>query len=170
MLESTHAKIVEQGDQANERPYEAVIQVVRATAYKLNLSETIMAPMSLVPMLLRYSYELQRGLGSPTWVMDLFIDIGFSYETLLSVLESMFYNDETPFEGRNRRIVGNNMVHVIKEWYLHCSRNNQRLFGSADNAATVAQTLAMLVQNGLTGPELQEAQNLSRKIEKELGR
>jgi nuclear pore complex protein Nup155 len=170
LLESTHAKVVEQGDQATELPYEAVIQIMRTTAYKLNLSETIMPPMLLIPMLLRYSYEHQRGLGAPTWVMDLFIEIGFPYETLLSVLESMFYNDETPFEGRNRRIIGNNMVHIIRMWYLHCTRHNQRIFGGEDNAATIVQTLAMLTQNGLTGPELEDAQVLKRKIERELGK
>jgi nuclear pore complex protein Nup155 len=168
LLESTHAKIVEQGDQATELPYEAVIQVIRATAYKLNLSETIMPPPLLIPMLLRYSYEHQRGLGAPIWVTDLFIEIGFPYEILLSVLEAMFYNDETPFEGRNRRIIGNNMVHVIKMWYLHCTRNNQRIFGSDENAATILQSLTMLTQNGLTGAELEDAQALKRKIEREL--
>jgi nuclear pore complex protein Nup155 len=119
-------------------------------------------------MLLRYSYEHQRGLGAPTWVMDLFIEIGFPFETLLSVLEAMFYNDETPFEGRNRRIIGNNMVHVIRMWYLHCSRNNQRIFGGDESATTILQTLTMLTQNGLTGAELEDAKVLMRKIEREL--
>jgi len=100
--------------------------------------------------------------------MDLFIEIGFPYETLLSVLEAMFYNDETPFEGRNRRIIGNNMVHVIRMWYQHCTSNNQRIFGGDDNATTILETLTMLTQNGLTGPELEDAQALKRKIEREL--
>jgi nuclear pore complex protein Nup155 len=168
LIESTHRKIVEQGDQATEMPYEAVIQVVRDTAFKLNLSESIFPPTMMIPMLERYAFEHQRGLGAPTWVVDLFIDIGIPFETLLSVLEAMFYNDEAPFSGRNRIIIAKDMVQVIKKWYEHCSRHHQRLFGSEDNAAAIIQTLTMLTQNGLTGKELEEAQDLKRKIEREL--
>ena len=168
LLESTHRKIVEQGDQATEMPYEAVIQVIRETAFKLNLSETIFPPTMLVPMLERYAFEHQRGLGAPTWVMDLFTDIGIPFETLLSVLEAMFYNDEAPFQGRNRLIIGKDMVHVIRMWHQHCLRHNQRLFGGDDNAATIIQTLTMLTQNGLTGKDLEDTQILKRKIEREL--
>lgn len=168
LLESTHQKIVEQGDKATQMPYEAVIQAVRETALKLSLSETIFPPSLLVPMLERYAFEHQLGLGAPSWVMDLFLDIGVPFDTLLSVLEAMFYNDEAPFEGHNRGIIANDMVYVIKKWFQYCIRENQRLFGGSDNAAVIIQTLTMLTQNGLTGKELEETKAFKLKIEKQL--
>lgn len=168
LIESTHRKVVEQGDKATEMPYEAVIQVVRDTAEKLNLSEAIFPPTVLVPMLERYAFEHQRGLGAATWVMDLFLELGIPFETLLSVLEAIFYTSEAPFDGRNRVVIGKDMVYVIKKWHQHCSRNNHCLFGGDDNTATIIQTLTMIMQNGLTGKDLEDAEMLKRKIEREL--
>ncbi len=132
----------------------------------MNLSETVFPPALIIPMLERYAFEHQRGVGAPTWVMDLFIEIGIPFETLVSVLETMFYNDEAPFLGRNRRIIADHMVYVIDVWYKHCMRTNQRLFGSEENAAAITQTLAMLLQNGLSEKEQRMAQELIAKIER----
>jgi nuclear pore complex protein Nup155 len=164
LLESTHRKIVDQGDKAKEMPYEAVVQVVRDMAARLNLSETTFSPTLLVPMLERYAFEHQRGVGESTWVMDLFIDVKIPYETLISVLETMFYNDEAPFEGRNRRYIAKEMLYVIRKWYETCLLGNMRLFGGGDNAATITQTLEMLMKNGLDQNEVNDAKELQVKI------
>jgi nuclear pore complex protein Nup155 len=130
------------------------------------MSETIFPPQILIPMLERYAFEHQRGVGSPTWVTDLFIEIGVPFETIVSVLEGMFYNNEAPFEGNNRRIIASHMFYVIQNWYQQCVRSNQHLFGGDDNAATISQTLLMLTQNGLDKEEAREAQDLRHRIER----
>lgn len=148
------------------KPYEAVIATVREISYRLNMSEIVFPPQVLIPMLERYAFEHQRGVGSPTWVMDLFIEIGVPFETLVSVLEAMFYNNEAPFEGKNRRVIAKDMLYAIQNWYQQCARSNQHLFGGEDNAATISQTLLMLTQNGLENAEVREAQDLRLKIER----
>lgn len=168
LLESEHRKIEQMGDQAGERPYEAIVTAVRSLAHRLNLSETTFPPQILIPMLEKYAFEYQRGVGSPNWVMDLFIDVGIPYDTILSVLEGMLYNDEVPFRGQNRRVIACHMLYVIKQWYRDCVRRNERLFGGEDIATNVNNILMTLTRNGLNQTETQEVTELRRKIERGL--
>jgi nuclear pore complex protein Nup155 len=151
---------------STELPYEAVVTAIRALAHRLNLSESTFPPTILIPMLEKYAYEFQRDVGPRTWVADLFIDVGVPYETIVQVLEGMIYNDEMPFQGRNRSVIAREMLHVIRRWVGDCVRNNERLFGGEEVATSVASVLDMLTRNGLVGEEVNEAVELRRRIEK----
>lgn len=120
----------------------------------------------IIPLLESYACLRQAGVGSPNWVIDLLIDVDMPFESIYSALETIFYNSEAPFTGRNRNIIAMHMVYTIKKWFEDCLRKNQRIFGGDDNAATISNTLAMLTQNGLNRDQIEETQELRQSIER----
>ncbi len=116
-------------------------------------------------MLERYAFEYQNGVGPETWVVDTLVDIGVPYESLFPVLEGMFYNDEAPFQGRNRRYVANDIIYVVKLWFQDSSRGGGKILGGGSNAAAISQTLLMLQQSGLDERKADECQVLRMRIE-----
>lgn len=165
LLDATHAKVVE-NPKATEKPFEAVINMVRDMAHRLNLSESTFSPAVLIPMIEKYALECQRDVGPQTWVVDLFIHVNFPFETILNILQTMFYNDVAPFSGRNRRILGDHMLYTIQQWYQECVRTNARLFGGEGNAQEISQLLVMLSQNGLGKEEVDKALDLRNNIDR----
>lgn len=138
---------------------------VRSLGARLNLSETMFPIPGLLPMLERYAFEYQNGVGPETWVVDTLVDIGVPYESLFPVLEGMFYNDEAPFQGRNRRYVANDIIYVVKLWFQDSSRGGGKILGGGSNAAAISQTLLMLQQSGLDERKADECQVLRMRIE-----
>jgi len=116
-------------------------------------------------MLERYAFEYQRGVGPPTWVIDIFLDLQVSFETLVAVLEGMFYNDEVPFKGRNRRFIASDMLHIIVRWFAESTQFGTAPFGGEETAVAISQTLQVLQQHGLDERQTQECQMVRMKIE-----
>ena len=118
----------------------------------------------MVPILERYAVEFQNGVGPETWVMDTCIDVGLPFESLFSVLESMFYNDEVPFQGRNRRHIANELVYVVTLWSQESTRGAGKILGGEETAAGVSQAL-QAVQPTLDARRGEECQMLRMRIE-----
>ena len=138
LLERTHEETETRGE---AQPYEAVSEKVRSLATRLNLSETMFPIADLVPILERYAVEFQNGVGPETWVADTFIDIGVPFESLFSVFEGMFYNDEVPFQGRNRRHLAHELIYIVGLWFQESSRGTGKIFGGESNAIAVSEAL-----------------------------
>lgn len=163
LLQSTHQEAVERGEPL---PYEAVSEKVRTLGARLNLSEIVFPVHVLVPMLKRYAFEFQNGIGPSTWVVDVFIDINVPFETLFGVLESIFYANENPFVGQNRRHVADDLLYVVRLWVQQSTRDNDMILGSQENVAAVSQALQVLVQHGgLDRNKKEECQVLRTRIE-----
>ena len=160
-MDRKHDDTVERGE---PQPYEAVSETVRSMGTRLNLSETMFPITDLVPILERYSVEFQNGVGPETWVMDTMIDIGVPFESLYSVLEGMFYNDEAPFQGKNRRYIAKDILYVVQKWFQDSSRGTGKILGGESNAATISATLQM-VQPTLDAQRAKECQTLRMRIE-----
>ena len=98
--------------------------------------------------------------------MDCLIGVGVPFESLFTVLEGMFYNDEAPFHGRNRRYIANDIIYVAGLWFQDSTRGVGKILGGEGNAAAVSQTLMMLQQSGLLDAEsLDECRALRARIE-----
>lgn len=164
LLEYEHGVIVAQGEEAQQQPYEHIINVVTELAHRLDLSDNTFPPRTVIPLLEKYAFEQQRGVGPPSWVMDLIISVGVPYESIFDVLENMFYNSDAPFSGRNRRIIAKDIVYAVWRWFEHCTRTNQRPFGGVDMAARIVNLLDMLENNDLDPVERQNSQQLRTKI------
>jgi len=189
LLEAAHQEAESAGDVT---PWEAVAEKVRNLGVRLSMSESTFpickfppshsnlilptnspSPAVVLPMLLRYSYEYQHNVGPTTWVLDIFLDLSVSHEVLVSILEAMYYNNETPFEGRNRRPVAVNMLHVIQRWYSDSAQSAGRAFGSEENAAAVSELLKEVVEGGGSGlgeEELEACRTVRVRIEQGLRR
>ena len=119
----------------------------------------------LLPLLKKYAFECQRDIGPDEWVIDTFLDLQVPYDTILPVLESMFYNDEAPFQGRNRRFIANDILYVCKRWYGDSIRGGQPPFGGEENIAAVYQILLVLMENGVDNDKMEECRGLRNRIE-----
>ena len=146
-------------------PYEMVAEVVRSLGNKLGLSQTMFPVAELLPMLKRYAYNFQPDSKPETWVLDIFIDLQVPFETIYAVVENMFYNDEPPFQGRNRRVIGHDIIYIARLWFQDSIRGSGSPFGGEDNAIAVSQMLQMVMQSGLDERRLEECQNLRMRIE-----
>jgi nuclear pore complex protein Nup155 len=138
--------------------------MMRDMAHRLSLSETTFSPGLLIPMIEQYAVEYQNGVGPRTWVEDLFISVGFPYESIVANIQSMWYNNVAPFTGQRKQILAKHIIYVLGQWYEECIRSNNRLFGSDENADDVNQLLELLGSEAL-GPQDTEALHmLKRKI------
>lgn len=163
LLDRTHEEIVTRG---TPQPYEVVIEKVQSLAKRLNLSETMFPIADIVPILEKYAFEFQNGVGPRTWPIDTLIGVGVPFESLFTVLEGMFYNDEAPFQGRNRRYIANDVIYVAGLWFQDSSGGAGKILGGEGNAAAITQTLMMLQQSGLLDEKtLDECRALRARIE-----
>jgi nuclear pore complex protein Nup155 len=130
------------------------------------MSETIFPIRELVPMLERYSLEFQRSVGPPTWVVDLFLDLGVAHESLYAVLETMYYTDEAPFHGTNRRYIAHDLLYLLTGWFQETVRLGGMVFGSDIVAERVSEMLLILMQsNVISGEHLETAHELRSRID-----
>ena len=164
LLDSTHEETTVRGE---PQPYEAVIEKIRSLG--TTLKDPIRFPIDdLLPMLEGYAIEYQSGVGPDTWVVDTFLDIGIPFETLFFVLQGMYYNDEAPFQGRNRRYIANDIIYVVQMWFQDSSRGAEPILGGESSAVEVSQTLHMLLQSGMGDRKREDCQVLRMRIEQVL--
>lgn len=162
LLQDLHDEVLERGEPI---PYEAVIDKVRSLGSRLRMSESVFPIPILLPMLERYALEHQRGVGPATWVIDLFLDLGVAHETLYAVLESMYYTDEAPFQGSNKKYIAKDLLYLIEHWFHDTVRLGGVVFGSDLVAERILETLLLLQQGGITPEQVQLAQELRTRID-----
>ncbi|OQD67764.1 hypothetical protein PENPOL_c003G08067 [Penicillium polonicum] len=163
LIQGVHDATVQRG---SPQPYEAVIDKVRSLGSRLRMSETIFPIRELVPMLERYALEFQRNVGPATWVVDLFIDLGVAHESLYAVLETMYYTDEAPFHGSNRRFIAHDLLYLLSGWFHETVRLGGMVFGSDIVAERVSEMLLILQQSGvISGEQLEIAHDLRSRID-----
>ena len=119
-------------------------------------------------MLEKYAFEFQNGVGPATWVMDSFLNLDVSYDSIVPILEGMFYNDEAPFQGSNRRVIARHLLYIIKRWFVDSMRSERVPFGGEQMARHISQLLLLLQQNGLVEREAEECRTLRVQIEQQL--
>ena len=170
-VQSTWQSLIEQTHQETEAageplPYEAVGVKVRSLGTRLRLADATFPVPILLPMLERYALEYQRGVGPQTWVLDLFLDLEVPHESLLPVLEQIYYANEQPFQGKNRRVLAGDLVYLLSRWFTASERSGERYpFGSEESLAGVEEVLAGLVRSGdLEGRRKEEAETLRGRI------
>ena len=163
LIEQTHAE-ADAIDGPGPIPFEAVALKVRSLGARLNRAEATFPVPILLPMLERYALEHQRGLGPAHWVLDTFLELETPPESLLPVLEQMYYSAEAPFDqARNRRIIASEIVYLTGQWFLASERRGEAApFGSEDVAAGVEEVLAQLVRQGDVDDESRDTVALLR--------
>ncbi|KAH8752345.1 putative nucleoporin [Hyaloscypha sp. PMI_1271] len=162
LIDATHQKAL--NNNGTQQPYEAIINVMRDMAHRLSLSETTFSPALLIPMIEQYAIEYQNNVGPRTWVEDLFISVGFPFESIVANIQSMWYNNIAPFTGIRKQVLARHIIYVLGQWYEECIRSNTRLFGSDENADDVNQLLELLGSEPLGAQDTDALNTLRRKI------
>lgn len=140
--------------------------MVRDMSQRLSGSESTFSPYNMIPLLERYAIENQYQVGPRTWLPDLFIEVGFPFETIVAVLRDMWQNTTPPFTGPRKNVLAGHMVYAMEMWYQECVRTNTTLYGSNENADAINDILLELERapGGLDQQDLQVSQELRRKI------
>ncbi|KAI6248804.1 Nucleoporin [Erysiphe necator] len=163
LLDFTHDKVASDPN-AGQLPYEAVITMIRDMARRIGRSESTFSPRILIPMLEKYALEFQFQTGPRMWLPELFIEVGITYETILSTLQDMWYQNIAPFTDRRRNILAEHILYVIEQWYEECMRANGRLFGSDEIATSILELLDALVTSNLSAQDRDLCEELKRRI------
>ncbi|KAJ5888990.1 nucleoporin [Penicillium taxi] len=162
LIEDTHAATENRG---SPQPYEAVIEKVRSLGSRLRMSDTVFPIRELIPMLERYSLEHQRHIVPSHWIVDLFMDLGVPHDAIFAVLEAMYYTDEAPFQGSNRRFIASDLLYLCEVWFRESVRLGGFAFGSDIVAERVMESLDILQQGqGNTQEMVERTKNLQRRL------
>ncbi|KAK4548388.1 hypothetical protein LTR36_010259 [Oleoguttula mirabilis] len=160
LVSSTHDRAVAE---QNAYPYERVGEKVRDLGRKLHLADATFPIQVLLPLLERYAVNPQEyPPESATWAVDIFLSLGVPHETLLPVLERVYYGNEHPFTGSKRKVVAGHMVYVVAEWVRESERRGERVVcGSEENASLVSDCLGSLLRGAdLDAARRREAEGL----------
>jgi nuclear pore complex protein Nup155 len=150
-IEQEHAATIGRTDDGAPEPFEAVAELVRSLGNKLQMSESTFPVHFLLPLLQRYSFQHQRAIAPAHWVIDLFLELQVAYERVFDVLEMMFYSNEIPFTGMNRKPIAQDLLYVIQRWLHDTTRGGAMVFDSEEGALRVDQTLQDMLQGGRSG-------------------
>ncbi len=179
-----------QPDQAAPQPWEVVAEAVRSMGAKLQLSESTFPIEVVLPLVGRYHVDhilAEDGMGTgvqgggsgrnpqvagpgPNWVVEILMSLNVPFETLLTVLEAMFHENEAPWTGkRNRGLVAGWMMHVIQKWFqesLTAGAAGGLVFGGEENAIGVLESLRNIENAAVLNADgVEEARALRARIE-----
>jgi nuclear pore complex protein Nup155 len=122
----------------------------------------------LLPLLQRYSFQHQRAVAPTHWVVDLFLELQVAYERIFDVLETMFYTNEIPFTGMNRKPIAQDLLYVIERWLHDTTKGGAVVFDSEEGALRVDQALLAMLQGGRSGGMDDEMVQMCRSIREQI--
>ncbi|SMR53089.1 unnamed protein product [Zymoseptoria tritici ST99CH_1E4] len=130
-------------------PWEAVGEKVREMGRRLQTAPSTFPIPMLLPLLEKYA-DSCGSVNRPgdSWAVDVFLDLEIPHETILPILEMIYFGNEYPFEGQKRGLIAGKMVYLIDSWLKASERNGDRIpFGSEENLHMVTDCLATLVRS-----------------------
>ncbi|KAK3680939.1 hypothetical protein LTR37_021025 [Vermiconidia calcicola] len=174
-IKATWQNLIDQTDDQSQALYgkqalswESVGEKVRELGRRLNVSDATFTIQILLPMLERYAMMPHDHKPPSTWAVDLFLDLDIPHETLLPVMEQMYYGNEHPFVGSKRKILAGQMVYLLRSWFEQSERRGERnAFGSEENASLVIDCAASLLKAGeLDAAARREAEQLVSSVQR----
>lgn len=139
LVSQIHEQAVNDPD--SSAPFELVADKIRILGRRFAGTEAIFPPADIVPLLEKYAYEQQRDVGPPGWAVNALVDAGVSEETILRVLEDMFWREEIPFVGAARkRLLGDACVAAESWWHRALRKGGAEGF-SIESVGGVLRTM-----------------------------
>jgi nuclear pore complex protein Nup155 len=148
-------------------PWEAVGEKVREMGRRLQTAPSTFPVQLLLPVLEKYAHDCPRdNRPGESWAVDLFLDLEIPHETLLPILEMIYFGNEHPFQGAKRRQIAGKMVYLIDRWLEASERNGDRvLFGNEESLSVATDCLATLIRSDhLDEHRRQQADSLHARI------
>jgi nuclear pore complex protein Nup155 len=131
---------------------------------RTNLNENVFPVNIVLQILLQYhvefythetnsrhasSHDLQLNQNIQ-WPLDVLIRVNAPFEYLVATLEAIWYAQEPPFTGRNRKLLVKWIIYLVEQWGA-TSRRQGALFGGAENAIGLADLLRVVLGSDVLG-------------------
>lgn len=158
LVSQTHEQAL--SDPQNPMPFELVADKIRTLGRRFAGSEAIFPPADMVPLLEKYAYEQQRDVGPPGWAVAALVDAGVNQDTILRVLEDMFWREETPFTGAARKRLFNDACATVESWWQGAMRKG----GAEGFSVEATQGVLRTMLNALTNVGREETDRVDRLV------
>lgn len=136
---------------------------------RTSLNENVFPVNIVLQLLLQYDVEFYTHETNPRhassqdlqpnsnlmWPLDVLIRVNAPFEYLVATLEAIWYAQEPPFTGRNRKLLVKWIIHLVEEWGA-TSRRQGALFGGAENAIGLADLLRVVLGSDVLGRDLED--------------
>jgi nuclear pore complex protein Nup155 len=139
---------------------------------RVNMNENVF-PVNIVLQLL-LQYDLEYYTHDPqsnardvsfnanlTWPIDVLVRLTAPFEYLVATFEALWYAQEAPFAGRNKKLLAKWSIYTIEQWGI-ASRRSGTLFGSSENAIGLAEFMRVLLSSDVFGREVEDQVWLQR--------
>ncbi|KAJ4989911.1 non-repetitive/WGA-negative nucleoporin [Stagonosporopsis vannaccii] len=169
LIEQVHRQALAAGV---AQPWESVALKVEDIGRRVNMNENIFPINIVLQLLLQYDLEYythdananSRGLtvnANITWPIDVLVRLNAPFEYLVATFEALWYAQEAPFSGRNKKLLVKWSIYTIEQWGI-ISRRSGALFGSAENAIGLAEFLRVVLSSDTLGRDADDQQWLQR--------
>jgi nuclear pore complex protein Nup155 len=95
------------------------------------------------------------------WPIAVFVKLKAPYENLVATLEALWYAQEQPFAGRNRKLLVKWIIYLIEEW-AKASRRTGTLFGGPENAIGLAEVMRIILGSDVLGRDMDDQSWIQR--------
>ena len=95
------------------------------------------------------------------WPIAVFVKLQAPYESLVATLEALWYAQEQPFAGRNRKLLVKWIVYLIEKWAT-ASRRTGTLFGGPENAIGLAEVMRIILGSDVLGRDMDDQSWIQR--------
>jgi nuclear pore complex protein Nup155 len=134
---------------------------------RTNLNENVFPVNVVLQLLLQYDIEFYTHEANSrhvngaaahelahntnlTWPIDVFLKLNAPFEYLVATLEALWYAQEPPFTGRNRKLLVKWTIYMVEQWGT-VSRRTGASFGGAENAIGLADLLRVVLGSEVLG-------------------
>jgi len=155
---------------------------VEDLGHRTNLNDNVFPVNIVLQLLLQYDLEFYvHDANAPnaqnlalnsnlTWPIDVFLKLNAPFESLVATLEALWYAQEQPFAGRNRKLLVKWIIYLVEQWGA-VSRRTGALFGGPENAIGLAEVMRIILSSDVLGRDMddqawiQRARDLSAVLE-----
>lgn len=96
-----------------------------------------------------------------SWPIDILVRLNAPFEYLVATFEALWYAQEAPFNGRNKKLLVKWSIYTIEQWGI-ISRRSGALFGGAENAIGLAEYMRVVLGSDTLGRDAEDLQWLQR--------
>lgn len=75
----------------------------------------------------------------------MFVRVNAPFETLVATIEALWYAQDVPFTGRNRKYLAKWLIYTVEEWGQASHRLGGALYGGEENAIGLADCLRVVL-------------------------
>lgn len=163
LVEQVHKRAL--ADQATQ-PWESLAIKVEEIGRRVNMNENVFPVNIVLQLLLQYDLEYYTHDATPTsrdlipnsnitWPIDILVRLTAPFEYLVATFEALWYAQEAPFSGRNKKLLYKWSIYTIEQWGI-VSRRSGALFGGAENAIGLAEYLRVVMSSEVLGRDAED--------------